>query len=149
MKPQMHRICGFFFEEIWMKIYFMGLSLIFLFSVAFSKSLDYPPDIISGNYDCRGTEFDTKKPFQCKMRLIKTGMTYENDAQCDDGSVYKGTGIYNKTKQILAIIAVNPKASQETGVALVDVNKNGSLTSVWTYLNKTTLGHTDCIKNKN
>jgi hypothetical protein len=44
---------------------------------------------------------------------------------------------------------VNPQKSEETGVAVADVKKNYALVSTWTYLNKTNVGHSTCIKRAN
>ncbi len=119
--------------------------LVLLAFNCFAKASGYPTDI-SGNYDCHGTEYDTRAAFHCTMRLTKTNMTYAADVRCTDGSIYSGTAIYNSSTHSFASLAVNPKEAKETGVALADVSKNNEINSVWTYLNQSTLGHTHCVK---
>lgn len=104
---------------------------------------------IAGIYDCSGTEIDQKTAFQCELTLEKTDQTYASSASCDDRTRYTATGIYDAKKRILSLVSVNLRNPQEVGVAMVNVNKNGSLTSSWTYLHQPAIGHTNCIRRKN
>lgn len=100
---------------------------------------------IEGKYDCAGTEID-QVGFTCEMQVKKTGETYAFKVDCNDGSNYISTGIYQPDKQQLSIVSINPKNKTETGVAAVEIKPDGSMESVFTYLHKTTLGHTHCHK---
>jgi len=120
-------------------------SVLLLSSNCFAHTSSYPKNI-EGNYNCTGTEYDTNKAFKCEVSIKKTGQTYALNTTCNDGTTYTSTGIYDYNKHNLSLVSVNPKNSAETGVGVVDVKKDGSMTSVWTYLNKTTLGHTQCSK---
>ncbi|ASQ44667.1 hypothetical protein [Legionella clemsonensis] len=106
---------------------------------------DYPHNI-TGLYKCKGAEIDTGAVFSCRMNIKKTKHTYDVVTKCNDGAFYLGTGIYDLTKHHLSLVFINPKNKEETGVAIADINKNGSMNSVWTHLNKTTLGQMNCTK---
>ena len=101
---------------------------------------------LEGKDDCKGTEIGSKTSFRCEMVINKTGETYGSSATCDDGNSYKGTGIYDNNTHILSSGFINPKKAKETGVAVTYIKDDGSMTTDWTYLNNTTIGHTACIK---
>lgn len=129
-----------------MKKYLFATAIL-LSSSCFAHTPNHPINI-EGDYDCTGTEIDTDKAFKCEMNIKKTGQTYAFSTACNDGTNYTSTGIYQPNKHNISLVSVNTKNSEETGVAVADVKKDGSMTSVWTYLHKTTLGHTNCAKRK-
>lgn len=129
-----------------MKNYFIAISLlIMLNSVAYASS--YPKNL-EGFYECNGTEVDTKEGFTCTMTMQKTNQTYAIKSNCNDNTSYVGTGIYDQEKHVLALVFVNPKKAEETGVVIADVKQNNELHSTWTYLQKTTVAHGFCTKRK-
>ncbi|KTC87496.1 MULTISPECIES: hypothetical protein [Legionella] len=99
-----------------------------------------------GNYDCHGNEIGSNAPFKCQMNVKKTGDTYASTASCSDGNSYSGTGIYDANTQRLSTGFVNPKKAEETGVSVSEIKTDGSITTVWTYLNSTSTGRTICTK---
>ena len=101
---------------------------------------------LEGNYECVGSEVNTHETFTCQMTIKKTGFTYASTANCTDGNSYRGTGIYDKNSHRLSTGFINPKKAEETGVSVTRVKTNGSLITEWTYLDKTAVGHTKCIK---
>jgi hypothetical protein len=124
------------------------LLVIFLLSTSSYAHMRHDPISIDGNYICTGSEIDQKTRFKCELSFKKTEQTYASRVVCNDGTTYISTGIYDPIKHSISLVSVNPKNSKEIGVAVVDVKKDGSLVSVWTYLHKTTVGHTHCIKRK-
>lgn len=103
---------------------------------------------LSGNYLCKGHEVDTHSPFICTMNLQKTGETFQGISQCNDGTSYRGTGIFDERAQRFSAVFINLKNANETGICMAVVNPDGSLRSTWTYLDKTTTAQTVCVKNK-
>lgn len=117
--------------------------------LAFSSSYaaEYPINI-EGAYECMGNEVGTNEAFKCQMTIQRTGETYASKANCSDGNSYRGTGIYDKNLHRLSTGFINPKKSEETGVSVTEVKKDGSLLAAWTYLDNTLIGHTKCFKQK-
>ena len=103
---------------------------------------------LAGLYHCTGKEVGTGTPFTCQMMINKTGETYASTATCDDDTAYSGTGIYDEKTHHLALVFINTKKAAETGVSLSHVKPDGTIVSLWTYLNRTTTGSTDCKKQK-
>lgn len=101
---------------------------------------------LEGKYNCSGKELGTNTAFKCEMLIKKTGQTYLSTATCDDGNSYKGNGIYNQNSQHLSTGFINLKKAEETGVTVTEVKADGSLDTAWTYLNSSTIGHTQCVK---
>ena len=124
-----------------MKICF--ISLLLLSSSCFATGT---PLNLEGKYLCYGNEVETREAFKCEMILKKTGETYSNIANCNDGNSYTGTAIYEQTVHRLSTAFINPKKAEETGIAVADFKEDGSTFIVWTYLNKTTTGHSKCIR---
>ncbi|CEK12136.1 hypothetical protein [Legionella hackeliae] len=120
--------------------------IIILLLISSGCFADGYPNNITGLYKCKGSEIDTGLVFFCKMNIKKTQATYDVITKCNDGTFYLGTGIYDVVKHNLSLIFMNPKNKEETGVAMVDIKEDGTMTSVWTHLNKTTLGHMNCGK---
>ncbi|WP_131762225.1 hypothetical protein [Legionella jamestowniensis] len=120
--------------------------LIILLLMSSNCFADGYPRHITGLYKCKGSEIDTKTVFSCRMNIKKTKYTYDIFTKCNDGTFYVGTGIYDRAKHNLSLVFMNPKNKEETGVAIADVKKNGSMDSRWTHLNKTTLGYMSCAK---
>lgn len=104
------------------------------------------PTNLAGRYSCSGTEVGSNDPFTCSTELKNTGQTYSLQSTCDDGSSYIGTGFYDHARHIFSLVFTNPKKSEETGVIAASVNKNHSMTSTWTYINKTSVSHGACKK---
>lgn len=119
------------------------LAVFFLAISSFAQSQN-----IEGKYNCAGIDIEKQAAFKCELSLTKTVQTYAGEVNCNDGTTYTSTGIYNPEKNSISLVSVNPKDPKETGVAVVTVNKNGSLNSVWTYLGKTTVGHTHCMRRR-
>jgi hypothetical protein len=65
---------------------------------------------------------------------------------CDEGTNYTGTGILDSKSQSLSMAFINPKNAQETGVSFSHINPDGSLYSIWTYLNNPAIAHSSCTK---
>ena len=128
-----------------MKKYFFVAALILSSS---SYASVYPINL-EGSYECMGNEVGTNEAFKCQMTIKRTGETYASKASCSDGNSYSGTGIYDKNLYRLSTGFINPKKSEETGVSVTEIKKDGSLITAWTYLNKTSIGHTKCLKQKN
>jgi hypothetical protein len=124
---------------------YLAATAVFLCSASFAFAADTAINL-EGAYNCTGTDIDTDKDFKCDMTIKKTDLTYSVTTSCNDGTAYIATGIYDAKKQVFAIVSINPKKAEETGVALADVLDSGAMTANWTYLNKTTLGHTNCKK---
>ena len=108
---------------------------------------EYPINL-EGTYECMGNEVGTNEAFKCQMTIKHTGETYASKASCSDGNSYVGTGIYDKSLHRLSTGFINPKKSEETGVSVTEVKKNGCLITAWTYVDKTSIGHTKCFKRK-
>lgn len=104
--------------------------------------------VLEGLYDCTGTEVGTGTPYKCQMIINKTGETYTSTASCDDGTSYTGTGIFDEKTHHLSTAFINTKKTAETGVALSDVKPDGTMTTLWTYLNRTTIGSSTCKKHQ-
>ena len=128
-----------------MKKYFFVAALI-LSSNSYASG--YPINL-EGSYECMGNEVGTNEAFKCQMTIKRTGETYASNASCSDGNSYSGTGIYDKNLYRLSTGFINPKKSEETGVSVTEIKKDGSLITAWTYLNKASIGHTKCHKQKN
>lgn len=102
---------------------------------------------IEGTFNCTGT--DKARPgiiFTGTMLIEKTGQTYSVKSSYSDNVSSIGTGIYNKAKNQFVYVFSNPKNTQETGVAIMDVDKNFALTADWAYLNTKIIGHSSCTK---
>lgn len=99
-----------------------------------------------GKYECAGHEVGTKAAFSCEMIIKRTGETYASTAKCSDGNSYTGTGIYDVTTHHLSTGFINPKKSEETGVSVSVVKKDGSMDVSWTYLNNTSIARSVCNK---
>lgn len=93
-----------------------------------------------------GNEVGTHAAFKCQMTIEKTGETYASKASCSDGNSYSGTGLYDQKANRLSTGFINPKKSEETGISVTEIKRDGSLVSAWTYLDKTTIAHTKCLK---
>lgn len=104
---------------------------------------------LDGKYDCAGNEVGTNAAFKCEMLIKRTGDTYPSSATCDDGNSYRGNGIYDQASKRLSTGFINPKKAEETGVAVTEIKDDGTLVTDWTYLDKTTIGHTKCVKQQN
>ena len=104
------------------------------------------PLTLDGKYDCGGNELGTGISFKCEMIIKKTGQTYASSAVCNDGNAYTGTGIYNEKIRAIASVFINPKKADETGVTVTYIKDDESMTIDWTYLNKTSIGHSACVK---
>lgn len=91
------------------------------------------PENLTGEYQCASK--DATQTLNCKMRLTAAKETYSNYAECDDGSSYQGTGIYDQDKQMLALAASNTKLSTDVGVAILTIKKAGLITFKWANLN--------------
>lgn len=104
---------------------------------------------LEGAYECKGNEVGTNAAFKCQMVIKKTGKTYPSTANCSDGNAYRGIGIYDESSHLLSSGFINPKKSEETGVCITKVEADGSLSSEWTYLDNTMIGHTKCYKQNN
>lgn len=129
-----------------MKKQFCLLALLFsLNGLAYAA---HQPINLEGQYDCTSTEVDTHEVSKGVMTLKKTGETYSLKSEFTDGSTYTGTGIYIQTKHIFSVAFNNPKKPDESGVAIAEINKDFGMTSIWTYLNKTSVGHGFCTKRK-
>lgn len=127
-----------------MKKCFFSFAVLLTFNTA-SHASTFPTNL-EGQYFCNCTEVGTNKTYKAIMSVKKTDQTYTINSKFDDGSFYIGTGIYNQEKHIFSIVFLNPKKSEETGIGVADVKNNYTMTSTWTYLNKTTLAHGTCIK---
>jgi len=112
---------------------------------AVANASSYPADL-SGKYECESIEVGTNQLYTGKMIMTKTGQTYSTKSIYNDGSTYSGIAIYNPATHRLSSAFINPKNAEETGVAMVEVEKNYMMHSTWTYLNKTTVGHGTCKK---
>ena len=129
-------------NKIKMKKFFFSALLLYFTSLTYAASYLN----LNGNYNCNGTEVNSKKSFSCIMNVKSTNQTYALKATCNDHTAYTGTGIFDKSKHVLAIVFVNPKNSKETGLIVSKVTKNGTLSSTWTYLYKTTVARGFCTK---
>lgn len=125
-----------------MKKYLVAI-LLLSFGVAYAA--DYPTNI-AGNYDCKSIEIGAHDSESCEMTIKKTGETYFIKSIFKDGTTYTGTGIYEPVKHIFSFAFINPKNAAETGVVVADVNKDYSMTSKWTYLNKNKIGYGAAVK---
>ena len=102
---------------------------------------------IEGTFHCTGT--DKEHPgviYKGIMTVKKTGETYSVKSSYSDNVSSIGTGIYNKAKHHFVFVFVNPKNTKETGIASMDVSKDYTMTSDWTYLNQSVIGHSSCSK---
>lgn len=106
------------------------------------------PINLEGHYKCAGNEVGTNEAYKCNMTIKKTGETYASTASCTDGNSYSGTGIYDENSHRLSTGFINPKKSEETGVSVTNIRSDGRLSTVWTYLNNTSVGHVKCVKQK-
>lgn len=106
------------------------------------------PFKLEGRYECGGKEIDTHTDFKCNMMIEKTGGTYRTKSHCDDGTIYLGTGIYFPETHHLSLVFINPKRAAETGVVAAEVKPDGSMTSTFTYINKTSIEHGYCVRAK-
>ena len=104
---------------------------------------------IEGNYFCTGTEFDTKAPFKCDESIKKSGDTYAFTATCNDGTSYVGTGIFDSKQHNLSIAFRNNKNLKEVGISVKSIRNDGKMIGKWTNLDKSTIGRTNCTKQKN
>ena len=123
-----------------MKNYLLVAALLNMSTLASAATLE-------GTYDCSGT--DDEHPgvvFKGVMVIKKTGQTYAINSSYSDGVSSIGTGIYDQAKHNLSFIFANPKNANETGLAIMDVKRDYTMTSNWTYLNQTTIGHSVCSK---
>lgn len=91
------------------------------------------PENLTGEYQC--TSKNATQTLNCKMRLTATEETYSNYAECDDGTSYQGTGIYDQARHTLALAAVNSKLSTDIGVAMLTIKKKGVIDFKWANLN--------------
>lgn len=126
-----------------MKKYFCAIALLSFGITAYAA--DYPVNI-SGNYDCKSIELGTHESSTCDMTIQKSGETYFIKSIFKDGTTYTGTGIYEPTKHTFSFAFINPKNAAETGVVVADVKKDYSMTSKWTYLDKTSVGYGSATK---
>lgn len=101
---------------------------------------------LSGKYSCEGNEVVTNAAYKCEMTINKTSETYASTATCNDGTSYIGISIYNEKLQQLSTAFINPNSAKEAGIAVSDVKPDGSMNTVWTYLNNTSVGHSTCNK---
>ena len=127
-----------------MKKYFFATALI----VSTGCVANTYPTSFEGKYKCAGNEVGTKEAFKCDMIIKKTGETFASSASCSDGNSYIGTGIYDKNTHHLSTGFINPKKSEETGVSVSTIKTDGSIVTVWTYLNNTSIGRTTCTKER-
>lgn len=104
---------------------------------------------IEGDYNCTGTEHDTKAKFTCDESIKKTGETYAFTAKCNDGTSFTGTGIYDLKQHQLSIAFRNNRNMEEIGISVKSMRQDGQMIGKWTNLDKSTIGHTTCIKQKN
>ena len=130
-----------------MKKFLITSAIAFCINIPAHASL-YPVNL-DGDYNCNGTEVGSNEKYTCNMKVKKTGETYSATSTCNDGSSYIGTGIYNKTNHNFSLVFINPKKSEETGIAIAEIRKDYSMSSTWTYLNKTSVGHCACVKKHN
>lgn len=128
-----------------MKRCFLASILLSMSILAYASS--YPANL-EGIYDSRSIEVGTQENSVGTMVVTKTGETYSIKTTFTDGSFYTGTGVYDMNKHVFAIAFINPNKKEESGVVLADVKKDSSMTSIWTYLNKSTIGRGSCIKRK-
>lgn len=123
-----------------------SLLTVFIFlQITIAVAGHYPTNL-AGKYKCKGAEVGKNEHFDAWMKLTKTGETYTMISRTNDGSSYVGTGIYDYAKHSFSLLFINPKASAETGLGVGGVKTNNTITSEWTYLNKTTLARSICIK---
>lgn len=117
-------------------------------AVLLSMNLAYAfhPISLAGLYDCNGSEVGSNEPFTCLLKIQKTNQTYEVKSTCNDNSSYIGTGIYDAKRHILSLAFVNPNKIEETGVSISEVKKDYTINSTWTYLHKTTIAQSFCVK---
>ncbi|ARG98341.1 hypothetical protein [Legionella micdadei] len=104
---------------------------------------------LEGDYECTGT--DEEHPnmvFKGEMVIKKTGQTYSVNSSFSDNASYIGTGIYDKKKRTIALVFVNSQNTKETGISVMNIQENGAMTTDWTYLNRTTIGHSTCTAKK-
>ncbi|MDP1604878.1 MAG: hypothetical protein Q8M03_16630 [Legionella sp.] len=123
------------------KIFYITALVIPLYSFA-----NEHPASLEGKYECAGHEVGTKSAFTCEMLIKRTGETYASEAKCSDSNSYRGTGIYSTATHHLSTVFINPQKSEETGVSVALVKKDGSLDTVWTYLNNTSIAKSICSK---
>ncbi|KTD37464.1 hypothetical protein Lnau_0654 [Legionella nautarum] len=119
-------------------------ALLFLSSIS-GQALSAAPINLEGNYECVGR--DKQHPdtvFKGEMTIKKTGETYSINSSFNDGGSYIGTGIYDKTKKTVSLVFTNPKDAKETGILVMDIKANGSMSNHWTYLNMKTIGQSTC-----
>ncbi|KTD38562.1 hypothetical protein Lnau_0550 [Legionella nautarum] len=127
-----------------MKKYFLATTLL-ISSQCFAATSSVT---LEGNYDCQGNEIGSNAPFKCQMNIKKTGETYASTASCSDGNSYSGTGIYDSNSLRLSTGFINPKKAEETGVSVSEIKPDGSIKTVWTYMNSTSTGLTTCTKHE-
>ncbi len=122
---------------------YLQLSILFLMmnTPVFAASSN-----LQGTYHCKSPEVGTDKIYTGTMTLKKTGDTYTTNSKFNDGSSYKGTGIYDEKKHLLATAAINLADANEIGVGLNTIEKDGSMTVKWTYLNRTDVATAHCLK---
>lgn len=97
---------------------------------------------LTGEYQCISKNTDAT--LNCKMRLTANNETYSNYAVCNDGSSYRGTGIYDQEKHILALAAANTKSSTDIGVAILHIKKLGQIDFKWANLNSDKVNLMEC-----
>lgn len=97
---------------------------------------------LTGEYQCISKNTDAT--LNCKMQLTANNETYSNYAVCDDGSSYRGTGIYDKEKHTVALAAVNTKSATDIGVAILTVKKPGLIDFKWANLNSDKVNLMEC-----
>lgn len=123
-------------------IYVTGL-LLSSFVFAGTKGVN-----LEGTYNCSGTEVGSKSPYTCSVTIKRTGETLLSQASCSDGNSYKGTAIYDDKHKHFSTAFINPKNTKETGVSISYVKRDGSLKTVWTYLNETSTSIAHCKRLK-
>lgn len=128
-----------------MKNYF---NLVILFLV-FNTSIMAASVKLEGRYTCQSIEVGTHQLYTGNVTLRKTGDTYTINSKFNDGSTYQGTGIYDPKNRILAVAAINPENSHETGLSLNKIHQDGSITGKWTYLHRNDISTSRCLKNSN
>jgi hypothetical protein len=126
-----------------MKKYLLVIAVLLSAGMSAAYAKPYPSSL-EGTYDCNSVEVDTGENYKGVSIVKKTGQTYAVKSTFTDGSSYIGTGIYDQQKHNFSLAFINPKNAEETGVAVAEVKKNNAMTSTWTYLNKTNVGHATC-----
>lgn len=119
----------------------MMAMLLFSFN-AYANS--YPINL-DGTYDCHST-IDKNKKDHGIVTLKKTGQTYSIESHFDSGTSYKGTGIYNRTNHSFAVVFANVQDPDKVSLGISNVKDDYTMTSSWTFINTTIVGHSTCTK---